>query len=209
MPLARILLVEDEPFVRSMLSVALAALSIDVVANCANAREAVAAVQGHDIEVAVLDLDLGPGPTGIDVAYALREIQRTIGIVFLTSFSDPRILEPQGRALPRGSRFLVKSALGSPDLLRDAIVEARNDPLKDTRLSLSNAGLTTNQIDVLRLLSLGRSNAEIAQEMGVGEKAVERTITRIIEVLQIDRSSGNARIQLARRYLEMSGKALP
>jgi DNA-binding NarL/FixJ family response regulator len=209
MPLARILLVEDEPFVRSMLSVALAALSIDVVANCANAREAVAAVQGHDIEVAVLDLDLGPGPTGIDVAYALREIQRTIGIVFLTSFSDPRILEPQGRALPRGSRFLVKSALGSPDLLRDAIVEARNDPLKDTRLSLSNAGLTTNQIDVLRLLSLGRSNAEIAQEMGVGEKAVERTISRIIEVLQIDRSSGNARIQLARRYLEMSGKALP
>lgn len=209
MPLSRILLVEDEPFVRSMLSVALAALSIDVVANCANAREAVAAVQGHDIEVAVLDLDLGPGPTGIDVAYALREIQRTIGIVFLTSFSDPRILEPQGRALPRGSRFLVKSALGSPDLLRDAIVEARNDPLKDTRLSLSNAGLTTNQIDVLRLLSLGRSNAEIAQEMGVGEKAVERTISRIIEVLQIDRSSGNARIQLARRYLEMSGKALP
>lgn len=209
MPLARILLVEDEPFVRSMLSVALAALSIDVVANCANAREAVAAVQGHDIEVAVLDLDLGPGPTGIDVAYALREIQRTIGIVFLTSFSDPRILEPQGRALPRGSRFLVKSALGSPDLLRDAIVEARNDPLKDTRHGLSNAGLTTNQIDVLRLLSLGRSNAEIAQEMGVGEKAVERTISRIIEVLQIDRSSGNARIQLARRYLEMSGKALP
>ena len=209
MSLARIVLVEDEPFVRSMLSVALSALSIDVVATCANAREALSAVRDHDIEVAILDLDLGPGPTGIDVAHALREIEHTIGIVFLTSFSDPRILDPQGRALPRGSRFLVKSALGSPDLLRDAIVEARNGPLKATRHSLSGADLTLNQIEVLRLLSLGRSNAEIAQELGVGEKAIERTISRIIEVLQIDRSSGNARIQLTRRYLELSGKAVP
>lgn len=209
MALARIVLVDDEPFVRSMLSAALAALSIEVVVSCASAREALGALDESGVDVAVLDLDLGPGPTGVDVAHALRERQRTIGIIFLTSFSDPRILDPQGRSLPRGARFLVKSSLGSPELLRDVIVDARHDPLKDIHQEFQGSSLTTNQIEVLRLISLGRSNAEIAIEMGVGDKAVERTVGRIMEVLGIDRASGNSRIQLARRYLELSGKAVP
>lgn len=209
MALARIVLVDDEPFVRSMLSAALAALSIEVVVSCASAREALGALDESNIDVAVLDLDLGPGPTGVDVAHALRERQRTIGIIFLTSFSDPRILDPQGRSLPRGARFLVKSSLGSPETLRDMIVEARHDPLKEIHQEFQASGLTTNQIEVLRLISLGRSNAEIATEMGVGDKAVERTVGRIMEVLGIDRASGNSRIQLARRYLELSGKSVP
>ena len=209
MALARIVLVDDEPFVRSMLSAALAALSIEVVVSCASAREALGALDESDIDVAVLDLDLGAGPTGVDVAHALRERQRTIGIIFLTSFSDPRILDPQGRSLPRGARFLVKSSLGSPELLRDVIVDARHDPLKEIHQEFQGSGLTTNQIEVLRLISLGRSNAEIATVMGVGDKAVERTVGRIMEVLGIDRASGNSRIQLARRYLELSGKAVP
>jgi DNA-binding NarL/FixJ family response regulator len=208
MTLARIVLVDDEPFVRSMLSAALAALSIEVVATCATARETLGALDESRVDVAVLDLDLGPGPTGVDVAHALRDRQRTIGIIFLTSFSDPRILDPQGRSLPRGARFLVKSSLGSPDILRDLIVEARHDPLKEIHREFQASGLTTNQIEVLRLISLGRSNAEIATEMGVGDKAVERTVGRIMEVLGIDRGSGNSRIQLARRYLELSGKAV-
>ena len=209
MALARIVLVDDEPFVRSMLSAALAALSIEVVVSCASARGALGALDESDIDVAVLDLDLGAGPTGVDVAHALRERQRTIGIIFLTSFSDPRILDPQGRSLPRGARFLVKSSLGSPELLRDVIVDARHDPLKEIHQEFQGSRLTTNQIEVLRLISLGRSNAEIAIEMGVGDKAVERTVGRIMEVLGIDRASGNSRIQLARRYLELSGKAVP
>jgi DNA-binding NarL/FixJ family response regulator len=209
MALARIVLVDDEPFVRSMLSAALAALSIEVAACCATAREALGALDESDIDVAVLDLDLGSGPTGVDVAHALRDRQRTIGIIFLTSFSDPRILDPQGRSLPRGARFLVKSSLGSPELLRDVIVDARHDPLKEIHQEFQGSGLTTNQIEVLRLISLGRSNAEIATVMGVGDKAVERTVGRIMEVLGIDRASGNSRIQLARRYLELSGKSVP
>ena len=209
MALARSVLVDDEPFVRAMLSAALSALSIEVVVSCASAREALGALDESNIDVAVLDLDLGPGPTGVDVAHALRERQRTIGIIFLTSFSDPRILDPQGRSLPRGARFLVKSSLGSPETLRDMIVEARHDPLKEIHQEFQASGLTTNQIEVLRLISLGRSNAEIATEMGVGDKAVERTVGRIMEVLGIDRASGNSRIQLARRYLELSGKSVP
>lgn len=94
-------------------------------------------------------------------------------------------------------------------MLRDLIVDARRHPLKDARVAKSATALTPNQIEVLRLVSLGRSNAEIASEMGVGEKAVERTIGRILEVLDIARSTGNSRIQLARSYFELSGKALP
>lgn len=208
MSLARIILVEDEPFVSSMLSAALAALNIDIVATCVNAREAIASVEGNAVDVAVLDLDLGPGPTGVDIAYALRGRVRDIGIVVLTSFSDPRILDPQGRALPRGTRYVIKSELSDPTILRDLILETRREPLRPVRRDSARVSLTANQIEILRLVALGHSNSSIAERMHVGEKAIERTISRILDVLDIDRDGANVRIQLARSYALMAGKAL-
>jgi len=206
MALARVMLVDDEPFVRSMLSTALTALSIEVAAACGTAREAMSAAE--DVEVAILDLDLGPGPSGVDIAHALRERHRSIGLVMLTGFSDPRIHDPRGRRLPRGMRYLVKSELADPSLLRAVILDARREPLREGGAQV-RADLTANQIDVLRLVALGQSNAQISQELGVGEKAIERTIGRILEVLEIDRSAGNARIQLARAYFILAGRSLP
>lgn len=206
MPHARVLLVDDEPFVRSMLTSALSAVGIDAVA-CASSKEALADESGCD--VAVLDLDLGPGPTGVDVAHALRGRRRDMGLVLLTGYSDPRIHDPNGRPLPRGTRLLTKGSLEDISTLRDAILDARRDPLRAVGSCGDSIELTSNQIAVLRLVARGMSNAEIAGELGVGEKAIERTIGRILEALNVERSQGNSRIQLARSYFEMAGKALP
>lgn len=206
MALARILLVDDEPFVRSMLSAALAALSIDVTA-CASSKDALALQE--PVEVAVLDLDLGPGPTGVDLAWALRERQRDLGLILLTGFSDPRIHDPNARALPRGMRLLTKGQVEDISTLRDAIVDARRDPLRSVTTVGDSGELTANQIEVLRLVAQGRSNAEIGEALGVGEKAIERTIGRILDTLKVDRAAGNSRIQLARNYFALAGRPLP
>ena len=209
MALARVLLVEDEPFVRSMLATTLAALGIEVIAAVGSATDAMATSFTAEFDVAVLDLDLGVGPSGIDVAYALRERQREIGLVFLTSFTDPRLKDSGERPLPRGSRFIVKSRLEDPAVLRDAIVDARRDPQRVADRGDGLGGLTTNQVDVLRLLAAGRSNAEIADELGVSEKAVERTVQRVLDALGIDRTTGNVRVLATRAYAELAGKSLP
>ena len=206
---ARVLIVEDESFARTMLVSTLTALGMNVVGACASAADALSASHESEPDVALLDLDLGPGPSGIDLAYALRERMPRLGIVLLTSYTDPRLKHPGERALPRGSRFLVKARLEALHVLRETILRARHDPLGATAAPATRGALTTNQIEVLRLVAAGRSNAEIAEQQGVGEKAIERTIQRVLEVLAIDRGSGNPRVLAARAYVELSGKTLP
>lgn len=209
MALARVLLVEDESFARAMLATTLAALGIDVTASVGSATDAMVMSFTAEFDVAVLDLDLGIGPSGIDVAYALRERQRDIGLVFLTSFTDPRLKDSGERPLPRGARFIVKSRLEDPAVLRDAIVDARRDPLRVADRGDGLGGLTANQVDVLRMLAAGRSNSEIADELGVSEKAVERTVQRVLDALAIDRAAGNVRVLATRAYAKLAGKSLP
>ena len=209
MSLLRVLLVEDEPFSRTLLTTTLGALGIEVVAAVGSAADAIEVSLTAAFDVAVLDLDLGVGPSGIDVAYALRERRPDLGLVFLTSFSDPRVKDSAERALPRGSRFIVKSRLHDPEALRQAIVGARRDPLRQADPSDGLGNLTATQIDVLRRLAAGLSNAEIAAELDVSEKAVERTVQRLLDALGIERSGGNVRVLATRAYAELAGKALP
>jgi len=209
MGLGRVLIVEDETFSRTMLNSSVQALGFEVVGVCASAEAALSTARENTVEVALLDLDLGPGPSGIDVAYALREVLPVVGIAFLTSFSDPRLKDPGERPLPVGSRFLVKSRLKDPEDLRHVLLDARHSPLRTVRVDFDAAALTSLQIEVLRLIAAGESNAQIAERQGVSEKAIERTVQRVSEALGLTDSSGNRRVLLSRAYAELTGKSLP
>lgn len=202
-----VLIVEDEQFTRTMLGTAVVALGMQVQALCTNAEEAMAASE-HAPEVAILDLDLGPGPSGIDIAYALRARLPSIGLVFLTTFTDPRIKDPNERPLPRGSRYLIKSHINSPEVLREAVMSAARTPMQSPPMRTALGGLTPKQIDVLKCVAAGMSNAEIATQQQVTEKAIERMVQRICDALFIDRSAGNLRVAMARAYAELAGKAI-
>ena len=68
--------------------------------------------------------------------------------------------------------------------------------------------LTENQLDVLRMVAAGMSTQAIAQDKCVGLKAVEQTISRLCQLLDVPRDSQrNQRVRLARAYLELTGKA--
>jgi len=208
--LGNVLIVEDDRFTRTMLATSIAGLGFEVVASVATAQGALASSRGRVVDVALLDLDLGPGPSGIDIAHALRGVDSAIGLVFLTSFSDPRIKDPRERPLPRGSRFLVKSRLDDVAMLRDALISARYEPLaSEVEQRVLGVELTVHQLSVLQKVAAGRTNLEIALDLGVTEKAVERTVQRIADALAIERTSGNQRVLLARAYMRMSGRAMP
>lgn len=209
MGLGRVLIVEDETFTRTMLSTSIQALGFDVEGVCSSAGAALDFARQSVVEIALLDLDLGPGPSGIDIAYALRDVVPTIGIVFLTSFSDPRLKDPGERPLPVGSRFLVKSRLTDAEDLRRVLSDVRHSPLRTVRVDFDALGLTALQIEVLRLVAAGESNARIAERQGVSEKAVERTVQRISDTLGLDDATGNRRVLMSRAYVELTGKALP
>lgn len=206
---AEVLVVEDEQFTRTMLNVTLQALGFSVAGLYSTAEEALTRARNSSVDVALLDLDLGPGPSGVDIAHALRGVVPTIGIVFLTTFTDPRLHDPHERNLPKGSRYLVKTQLDHPEVLRSVIIETKHGPLKNRFQSEEALALTSLQVEVLRLVAMGLSNTEIAQAQGVTDKAVERIVQRITEALGLSEQTGNKRVLLARAYSDLTGKSLP
>ena len=211
MSLARVVVIEDDPFTRTMLTAALEAGDIRVSASGALARVAMEAQAKEKIDVAILDLDLGVGPTGIDIAYALREVDRAIGIVLLTSFSDPRLSPAQGIALPRGTRYLTKSKIDNMAIVLTVVLQAKFSPLEiHVKSSPETLAITSQQVAALKLVAGGATNSEIARQLDITEKAVEHLIARLNENLGLDKSSStNSRVQLVRKFSDLTGGQLP
>ena len=211
MALASVLLVEDDVFTRSTLSAALVGANFEVKAQVGKASDAVDAVKRFSIDVAIIDLDLGAGATGIDIAIALREHNPIIGIIILTSYTDPRVMNPHSRVLPKGSKFLTKSNLTDFAPLVRTILELKALPLSGkTEKRSEKVDFTANQLIVLQSVAEGLTTKEIASRTGVSEKAVEGTISRLHSMLDLPKdSSSNLRVQLARAYFALSGKKPP
>jgi DNA-binding NarL/FixJ family response regulator len=211
MALASVLLVEDDVFTRSTLAAALVGANFEVKAQVGKAADAIQAVRKFSIDVAIIDLDLGIGANGIDIAIALRDSNPRIGIIILTSYTDPRVVNPNSPELPKGSKFLTKSLLTVFSPLVRTILEVKVLPLSgETEKRIQKVVFTANQIIVLQGVAEGLTTKEIASRMGVSEKAIEGTITRLHSMLKLPKKSTlNPRVQLARAYFQLSGKKPP
>lgn len=160
-----------------------------------------AAAQEHDFDCAVVDLNLGRGPNGIDVAYGLREEDPSVGIVIMTTYEDPRLLSGAQRALPSGALYVVKDDLHSTAQIRATVDTAMNQASSSTRRSTRRVPLSDTQIEVMRMVAEGLTNSEIAKRRGVTERAAQTALTRILRALNIAPTEGqHSRVLLARAY---------
>lgn len=169
------------------------------------AIEAAAITKPH---AAIIDLHLGTGPNGLDLARALRRSLPSIGIVFLTSFESPRLIEKDFTGVPSGSQYLKKREVSSINEILSAV---QLSIAKDRRTSVPDTGnlnqLTRHQLAVLELLATGATNEEIAHRLDVGEKGVEAVIRRIATALNLKAGQNrNQRVQMARAYLRGVGR---
>lgn len=203
MPDPGVLVVEDDAFTRGTLVAALQRYGVVVTAAVSSAREALQVTPIPD--VALLDLNLGPGPSGIDLAHELRHRHETIGLVLLTSYEDPRLLAGDLPSAPRGTRHLSKRQVGDVGEVIAAISAARQAPLDVS--SSKRVGLSDALLDVLRGVAEGLSTPEIAKRRGVSEKAVEAAITKLCDHFDLQRlPSHNQRVRLAGEYYALTGQ---
>jgi DNA-binding NarL/FixJ family response regulator len=209
----KILVVEDDAFTRTTLCNALRLHRLIVVGDASSAAIAIGMVNKFSPDVVLIDLDLGRGPTGIDLAHAIRSAKPNTGIVFLTSYDDPRFHRPNLPPLPPGSEYLVKRSVDDVEQITQAITRALNagDILqKQPRIRSSSFGvqfseLSDIQVETIRLVSLGMTNAEIAKTRSITEKSVEQTINRVAKILNLAKdSSQNQRVQIARTFFRLS-----
>jgi two-component system invasion response regulator UvrY len=215
-------IVEDDPFARTMLVATLRAQGVEVVIETAEPSEALALAPLRRPRVALLDLHLGTGPTGIELAHALRTVDPRIAIVILTSFEDPRLLSTRLPDPPPGSQYLTKGEVASVEVLVRALKHAVEAAPSSGRASPatppSRSGraedpararvvdLTDSQLETLQLLAQGHSNAQIAVRRSVTERSVETTIGRIARALGLaPDATRNQRVHMARVYLRAAG----
>lgn len=207
-----VLVVEDEPLLRELIAAALETRGF-VAYTAATAADAKRAFQRNDPDGLIIDIDLGMGPNGFDLADVLRRMTPDVPILFLTNLPDPRFADRDADGIPSGISYLRKASVSDIDSLVEALdatlrgvqgEDLRHD--RDRRRPLGR--LTRKQVAVLRLLAEGKTNAQIAQARGTTIKAVEDTIHRISLVLGFDPEvQGNARVAIARRFLlTLSGK---
>ncbi|MDH6532411.1 DNA-binding NarL/FixJ family response regulator [Aurantimicrobium minutum] len=201
------LVIEDDDLMRVSLVAALSSAGINVLASSKTSAGAIDLARTHFPHVALVDLHLGKGPTGIDVAHELRKIDPRVGIVFLTSFEDPRLIA-ETRPLPQGSQYLLKKDVSSIDHIvasLDASLEGKNRRVR-TELASTMSQLSDVQLETLRLIAQGLSNTEIARRRHVAEKSIEASITRLLKSLDLPKTQqSNQRVQLARLYFESQG----
>lgn len=211
MPLASVLLIEDDSFSRITLSEILNQRGFNLVGAVDNAEEALMLQKLHKPEVLVTDLDLGAGPNGLDIARAMRQKNLNLGVIFLTSYSDPRLADTRPEDLPEGAVYFTKSKLNDMSTFITAILQVKHSPInKSRRKKIDVSALTDIQIEILKMVSEGKTTSAIAKERNVTEKSVEATISRIYDLLGLDRSKEmNPRIQLTRAYFALTGKRPP
>lgn len=199
--------VDDEPLICSIIAEILESEGWEV-ARAHDALGALTAVTESTPSLIVADIDLGIGPTGIDVVQRVRSDFPDIGVVFITNLADPRITGKGWDTIPSDASYIVKTELNSTNALREAVSLAltKGEALRQIHESEPVRALSNLQIAVLKLVSAGLSNEEIANERGTTVRAVERMIGRMISAAGIP-VGPTARVQLARLYWnEINGK---
>ncbi|MFE7565826.1 response regulator [Streptomyces sp. NPDC057539] len=191
----RVLIADDERLMRAGIRLILEnAEDIEVVAEAADGREAVAACRERTIDVALLDIQM-PGTDGIAAAEQIARISPATYVVMLTAFGEEQSVT---RSLRVGaSGFLLKDT-GPMDLIQSVRLAANGEPVlspritrrlmeqhvrstKDTQAALRRTeNLTAAEREVLRLVGTGLSNAEIADQLYLSAGTVKAHISRIL-----------------------------
>lgn len=203
-----LLVVDDDHFTASLLAESLGAAGWTVIGPAGDATEALGLAGPLDqLSAALLDLELGIGPDGIDLAVSLRQRFPDIGIVLLTAYRSPRMFRSDPYHVPVGVRLVSKADVRDPALLdaelRAAILapHAINPGLLSPVVTSDGVRLTDRQIAIMRLVADGLSNAAIAARLNIAEPSVEKAIARLIRRLGLSSESGaNPRVVLAREY---------
>lgn len=193
----RVLLVDDHPIVRhGVRSVLAHHPDIEVIGEADGAAALFAALVERQPDVILLDIRL-PGQTGVEIAQRLKREWPAIKVIILTTYEDEEYLFGALRAGAEG--YLLKSA--SPEMLASAIrqVAAGERLLSPTLVgklmrqfgelakaqAQADAGLSAQEIEVLRLIAAGATNREIAERLYWSEVTVKRKVQDILEKMGV------------------------
>lgn len=194
----RVLLVDDQPLIRNGLRVLINdAEDLTVVGEAGNGAEAVRLARDHRPDVVVMDIRM-PVMDGIEATRHLLSGIDPAKVLILTTFDDDEYVFAALRAGASG--FLVKDmalddilnavrvvaggdALIAPSVTRRLIEQFAERPAVPAPVYRSAEGITEREREVLTLVGLGRSNAEIATSLHISPATAKAHVARLFTKL--------------------------
>ena len=197
-PPVSVILADDQELVREGLRMMLEAEDdIEVVGEAENGRRALELSRRHDPDVILMDVRM-PEVDGIEATRRLANAGARARVLMLTTFDLDELVYEAMRAGASG--FLLKDAnreqlvtavrtvargesLLAPAITRRLIEDFCQRPPPSAGIPPGAAGLTERELEVLRLIARGKSNAEIAGDLVLGETTVKSHVARVLAKL--------------------------
>ncbi len=200
-----VVLADDHAVVRRGLRMLVdAEPEMQVLAEAADTANAERMTRAHRPRVLVLDLNMGDG-SSLEAIPRLRQHSPDTAIVVLTMQDDPAFARA---ALQAGALGFVLKEAAEEELLQAIRSAAAGETYLNPRLGAKIAaqppapegppdGLSEREVEVLRLVALGHTNAEIAAELYLSARTVETHRAHVQQKLRI-----NTRAELVRYALD-------
>lgn len=215
----RVLVVIDDGFELSTLVPALRLHEMDIIGEARSESVALNLLHRLQPDVVVLDMHIA-GISSIKLAVNIRKSKPNVGIVILESCSDVRLLGDRHIDIPVGTKVILKKSATDLLVLCSAIAESKISAEESHEVSWINgsvsvkekalhgllAKLTDVQVQTLRLVADGLTNAHIGRVRYVSEKSVEQIISRVAQEFNIQQDHNkNMRVQLVNEYYKWLG----
>lgn len=225
-PPIRVVIVDDHPLLRTGLRQLLGLEpGIEVLADVGNGQQALEAAHAMQPDVMLLDINL-PDLNGIEITSRLKNERRTLAIVLLTAYDDdeqmlhalragaasycPKDIEPDQllaviRQVARGNFVIggkVYTARGAQEWLA-AKFESRSGASTSSGAE-NTSPLSPREMEILRCVTRGLSNKEIAVELGISNQTVKNHMTSILDKLNVDDRTQAAVFALQRGWIRPS-----
>jgi len=206
-----IVLADDHAVVRSGLRLLLdQAGGLRVVSEAGDAEAALRTVLGHKPSVLVLDLNMPGELTSLDAIPRVAEASPGTRVVVLTMQEDPEFAR---RALQAGAAGYVLKEAADSELVEAVRRAAAGDTYLNPRLGAALAAapaagpgppddLSEREVEVLRLIALGHTNAEIAAQLYISIRTVETHRAHIQQKLRLSTRAELVRHALGRGLLD-------
>ncbi|MEO7275471.1 MAG: response regulator transcription factor [Vicinamibacterales bacterium] len=177
-----------------------------VVAEAANGVEAVAAFERYRPDVTLLDLRM-PVMEGVEAVRQIRERDPHAKVIVLTTYDTD---EDISRALKAGAKAYILK-----DIAADRLIECIHDvlagktylaPQAAAKLAegVTRVQLTPRELGALRLLADGKSNKEIANELGISERTVKTHLGHLFAKLGVTSRTEAVKIAMRRGLVRVN-----
>ena len=203
---ARVLIVDDHALLRTgVANIINHEPDLQVVAEAADGAEAVAAFVQHRPDVTLLDLRM-PVMEGVEAVRRIRELDPSAKVIVLTTYDTD---EDIARALKAGAKAYILK-----DIAADRLIACIRDVLDGkTYLAPSAAAklaervtriqLTPRELATLRSMAQGRSNKEVATELGISERTVKTHLGHLFQKLGVTSRTEAVRVATHRGLVRL------